>query len=138
MQSLHPLMPILRPYSPKRMRALVGAALTICNVLYLIIAIGCCLAFGPDLHSDVLENINPGAMAPLVGQAAALAIAYSLRFGYLLSLVGSYVLVSWMCTGGSVIDRAHAIDVMCAIDVASCKLPSHECRTCNMIHTLPP
>lgn len=60
---------------------------------YLTIALGCCLAFGPALRPDVLSNINTGEMAPLLGAAPALAVTLAVRFGYLLSLVGSFVLL---------------------------------------------
>jgi hypothetical protein len=58
-----------------------------------VVALGCGLAFGASLRSDVLANINTDALAPLLGAPAALAVALLVRTGYLFSLTGSYVLL---------------------------------------------
>eukprot|EP00877_Chromochloris_zofingiensis_P001527 jgi/Chrzof1/11375/Cz05g34150.t1 len=95
-QSLHPLMPLLRPYTTSNMKALVGCALGVCNVLYFLIGVCCCLTFGAGLHADVLANINTQAIAPLVGGLVpATVLGLLVRVGYLLSLTGSYVLLCY-------------------------------------------
>lgn len=94
-QSLHPLMPLLRPYSVGRMQLLAASALMICNALYLTVTLCAGLVFGDSLDADVLANVNVAAMGPLIGPAAALVMAGAVRVGYLLSLVGSYVLLCY-------------------------------------------
>jgi hypothetical protein len=49
--------------------------------------------FGPALRDDVLSNVSVAAMAPLIGDVPARAAALAVRTGYLLSLLGSFVLL---------------------------------------------
>jgi hypothetical protein len=49
--------------------------------------------FGAGLRDDVLSNISVAAMAPLIGDLPARAAALSVRAGYLLSLLGSFLLL---------------------------------------------
>jgi amino acid permease len=94
-QSLHPLMPLLKPYTPGAMKQVVWWALSACNTLYILVGIGCVAVFGPGVRSDVLASISAAAMGPLVGHVPAHLIACTVRFGYLFSLVGSYVLLTY-------------------------------------------
>eukprot|EP00879_Flechtneria_rotunda_P009883 GHRR01010335.1.p1 GENE.GHRR01010335.1~~GHRR01010335.1.p1 ORF type:complete len:668 (+),score=196.20 GHRR01010335.1:198-2201(+) len=94
-QSLHPLIPLLKPYSVPRMQRLAAAALCICNILYFIVALCGGLVFGESLEDDVLTNVNAAAMGPLIGPAAAVTMSSTVRIGYLLSIIGSYVLLNY-------------------------------------------
>jgi hypothetical protein len=77
------------------MQRLVAVALATCNTVYIIVIVCSGLVFGADLEADVLANVNSAAMAPLVGPATAAAMAALVRVGYLLSLIGSYVLLCY-------------------------------------------
>lgn len=92
-QSIHPLMPLLKPYSVARMNAVVAAALGICNVLYYVVAVCATITFGPTIHADILKNLDPPVTAALVGPVAAHSMALIVRVGFLLCLVGSYALL---------------------------------------------
>lgn len=94
-QSLHPLLPLLKPYSVARMQRLVATALCVCNVLYFTVTICAGLVFGDALDADVLANITVAAMGPLIGPAAAVLMSFAVRVGYLLSIIGSYVLLCY-------------------------------------------
>ncbi|KAF6236268.1 transmembrane amino acid transporter protein-domain-containing protein [Scenedesmus sp. NREL 46B-D3] len=94
-QSLHPLLPLLKPYSVARMQRLVATALCVCNVLYFTVTICAGLVFGDALDADVLANITVAAMGPLIGPAAAVVMSFAVRVGYLLSIIGSYVLLCY-------------------------------------------
>jgi amino acid permease len=94
-QSLHPLLPLLKPHSVARMQRLVATALCVCNMLYFIVTICAGLVFGDALDADVLANITVAAMGPLIGPAAAVVMSFAVRVGYLLSIIGSYVLLSY-------------------------------------------
>lgn len=85
-------MPLLRPYTRARMNRVAGASLTLCNVLYIVMALSCVLTFGADVDADVLTNMNADGLSPLVGPVAAVLIAYVVRLLFLLSLVGSYAM----------------------------------------------
>jgi solute carrier family 38 (sodium-coupled neutral amino acid transporter), member 2 len=93
-QSLHPLMPLLQPYSPRRMRRLVATALALCNLVYLAIGLSAWAVFGELLDPDVLSNVNSAAFAPMIDAGAAAAAAGAVRVGYLASIVGSFVLLT--------------------------------------------
>jgi len=49
-QSLHPLMPLLQPYSDARMRGVIASALLIAFGVFGSLAVGSSLAFGPMLE----------------------------------------------------------------------------------------
>jgi hypothetical protein len=85
----------LQPYTVPRMQRLVAVALGMCNTVYITIIVCSSLVFGEALEADVLANVNSAAMAPLIGPAAAVAMAACVRVGYLLSIVGSYVLLCY-------------------------------------------
>ncbi|MEW5298792.1 MAG: hypothetical protein WDW36_001875 [Sanguina aurantia] len=92
-QAVFPAMTILQPYSRRGMNAVVAVALATCNTLYLCIALSTVAAFGPALADDVLNNLDVGDMAQLVGPFPAHAIALVVRMGYFTSLVGSFLLM---------------------------------------------
>lgn len=84
-----------QPYSVARMQRLVAVALATCNAVYITVIICSGLVFGDALEADVLANINSAAMAPLIGPTAAVVTSSFVRVGYLLSLIGSYVLLCY-------------------------------------------
>jgi hypothetical protein len=84
-----------QPYSVARMQRLVGLALAICNAVYMTVTICSGLVFGAALAPDVLSNVTTAAMAPLIGPRAAAAASACVRLGYLLSLIGSFVLLCY-------------------------------------------
>jgi amino acid permease len=107
-QSVLPLVPLLRPYSPRRMCCVLGTALLGCNVLYAAIALGGVAAFGTAVDADVLSEVTAASLARLLSSggdasaassstvtAAATTLAFAVRVGYLLSLTGSYVLLTY-------------------------------------------
>jgi hypothetical protein len=97
------------------MQRLVALALAICNSLYVAVTVCSGLVFGPALQPDVLSNVTAAAMGPLIGPAAAGIMAASVRLGYLLSIIGSYVLLCyplrqvcgwvWVCGCGQGLSR---------------------------------
>ncbi len=93
--SIHPLVPYLKPFTRQRMNGVMAGALGICNTLYLAIAICTCIVFGADLEADVLNNMNVTEMAPLVGEVAAHMISDTVRIGFAIALIGSFVLLMY-------------------------------------------
>lgn len=92
-QNVHPLFPLLRPYSASRMRLVCCAALGVALAVYQVLAVGACLAFGGDLQANVLTNFNVRAMAPLLGSTtAAAAAAVAVQGGYAVTVTASFVL----------------------------------------------
>jgi hypothetical protein len=83
------------PARPRPRPRQVGAALALCNSLYLAIAVCTCLVFGPRLEPDVLNNMSATEMEPLVGSLAAHLISDTVRVGFAVALVGSFVLLMY-------------------------------------------
>eukprot|EP00882_Tetradesmus_deserticola_P024001 GHRQ01026206.1.p1 GENE.GHRQ01026206.1~~GHRQ01026206.1.p1 ORF type:complete len:152 (+),score=48.27 GHRQ01026206.1:54-458(+) len=49
-QSLHPVMPLLQPYSEKAMRRVIGLALAVSFGIYWMLSVGAVMAFGTDVE----------------------------------------------------------------------------------------
>eukprot|EP00775_Hariotina_reticulata_P009477 gene9477-9641_t len=126
----------LQPYSVPRMQRVVGTALCICNVLYLTVALCSGLVFGAELDADVLTNISAVVMGPLIGPVAAAIMANLVRCGYLMSLIGSYVLLCYplrQCMGDLLLSGQGAVQhhwslltvtLVGSTYVVACYLPS--------------
>ena len=48
-------MTVLRPYSKQRFGLMTALSLTLCNILYTLIAVTSIAAFGDDLQDDALR-----------------------------------------------------------------------------------
>lgn len=91
-QSLHPLMPLLKPYSSARMCGVVAAALALVACIFLMLSVGGALAFGPDLDINALKNFTQAGMAPFVGGGLARILSWAIRGGYLIALLANLLL----------------------------------------------
>jgi hypothetical protein len=91
-QAVHPLMPLLRPYSPARMRGVLATAMAACAALFCLLALCGALAFGSGTAVNVLSNLSLASLQPLVGATAAQLLSVLVRCGFLLSLAGSLLL----------------------------------------------
>eukprot|EP00775_Hariotina_reticulata_P005172 gene5172-5410_t len=91
-QSLHPLMPLLKPYSDSRMCAVIAAALSISFGVFTTLAVGSSLAFGPVLDVNVLTNFSVSGLEPATGPFLARMLSWSIRGGYLIALLASLLL----------------------------------------------
>jgi amino acid permease len=91
-QGVHPIMPILVPYTPNRMKAVVALSLAVAAVTYMVLSLGSVFAFGEGLSSNVLNSMFAESMAPLIGSAAAEVATGLVRGAYLISLLGSALL----------------------------------------------
>lgn len=113
-QNVHPIMPMLHPYTPRRMLRVLGASFSAGAFFFWLLAFASALAFGPGLQVNVLSNMSAQSMAPLVGPAAAFAMNLLVRGGFLVSLLGSFLLFMYPL-------RTSAAEVVA--DVASARQP---------------
>lgn len=65
---------------------LQASAVAVCTTLFLAVALGAQLAFGPDVPADVLTEFNAERLAPLVGLGLARLFYVLVRLGFLLSI----------------------------------------------------
>eukprot|EP00878_Enallax_costatus_P023796 GHUV01025344.1.p1 GENE.GHUV01025344.1~~GHUV01025344.1.p1 ORF type:complete len:609 (+),score=133.44 GHUV01025344.1:956-2782(+) len=91
-QSLHPLMPLLKPYSPRRMCGVAASALALVACIFLMLSYGGALAFGPELDINALKNFTEDGMAPFVGLELARVLSWAIRGGYLIALLANLLL----------------------------------------------
>lgn len=91
-QNIFPLMPLLEPYTRRRMCMVIAVALALSASVFTALAAGAALAFGPTLEVNVLNNFSEEDLAPLVGPAIAAALSWVIRGGYLVSVLGSLLL----------------------------------------------
>jgi len=91
-QSVFPLMMVLRPFTQKRFSLMTAISLITCNVLYSLIAVTSLVAFGDDLQDDALSNLSGSYLEPIIGPIGASVMGYTVRLGYFISLIGSFVL----------------------------------------------
>jgi hypothetical protein len=67
-------MSVLKPFSERNFRLMSALSLTICNVLYALIAITSIIAFGEDLQDDALSNLSATDLTPIIGSFGASAM----------------------------------------------------------------
>mmetsp|Transcript_12278 Transcript_12278/g.26484 ORF Transcript_12278/g.26484 Transcript_12278/m.26484 type:complete len:530 (+) Transcript_12278:141-1730(+) len=87
--NVFPMASMLKPYTRRAMDQVVAITMTIITLYYLLIAFSAYAAFGEGLEEDVLKNLNAPAMTPLIGALQAQLVAYGVRVGYVISLLGS-------------------------------------------------
>jgi amino acid permease len=85
--TVHHIMRDLVPFSVRRMGRVSASAVTVCTVLFLTVAVGSQLAFGPGVPADVLTQFNAAKLEPLVGPALARLLYILVRTGFLLSII---------------------------------------------------
>jgi len=90
-QCVCPIMATLRPYSAQRMNAVVALGVGMAAALFLVISVGGAVAFGPQLRVNVLQNLSPESLGPLVG-GGAVVVQLLVQGSILLSLLGSFLL----------------------------------------------
>ncbi|GFR48283.1 hypothetical protein Agub_g10058, partial [Astrephomene gubernaculifera] len=92
-QSVHPLRSMLVPYSPAVLDRVVGSSLALVTVLFVVVSGAAYTAFGREVRGNFLNNLSPPQLAPLIGEAAGVAVSLGVKGGYTASLVGSSVLI---------------------------------------------
>ncbi|CAL8468634.1 g8174 [Coccomyxa elongata] len=93
--NVHPLLRELKAYSHRRWAIVLHWSLGLCTIFYLIIGVGLYLVFQDDTQSDVLLNFSVKSLGPLVGDAIAEAITYTVWLGYAFNLVVTYPMIQW-------------------------------------------
>ncbi|KAK9815771.1 hypothetical protein WJX72_009225 [[Myrmecia] bisecta] len=92
------LIPVMHSmYCPTKSRILkvVRRSLTVCTVAYLLIAIGGYIVFGSSTDGDVLRNITPENLTPLIGRTPAEVFCTAVRLAYCICLSAAFALVNW-------------------------------------------
>ncbi|PSC68607.1 Extracellular basic protease [Micractinium conductrix] len=85
--TIHFIMRDLKPFSPRRVAIVSVSATAVCTVMFLTVAMGSLLVFGPGVPADVLTQFNAEKLEPLVGAAVARAFYVAVRLGFLASII---------------------------------------------------
>ncbi|EFN54731.1 hypothetical protein CHLNCDRAFT_135437 [Chlorella variabilis] len=85
--TIHHIMRDLKPFTERRVTVMSAAAITICTLFFLSVAVGSQVAFGPSIPADVLTLFNAKNLEPLVGAACGRAFYILVRLGFLLSVI---------------------------------------------------
>lgn len=95
--SVHPLMQDLADYTPARMRSVARRSLAACAGVYALMGAAGVALFGAGVQGDVLANLQPEAVAALLGgrRAAALALVATLKLSVVGAMLTSIAIVLW-------------------------------------------
>lgn len=85
--TIHFIIRDLRPFSERRVTIVSAAAAVICTLMFLTVALGSEVAFGPDIPADVLTQFNAAQLSRLVAPWLARLLYVAVRLGFLLSVV---------------------------------------------------
>ncbi len=89
---VHPIAHSLKNPTNRRMLMVIRRALTICTVLFGIVAFSGYAVFGPDTQQNLLTNLEPEKLADLVGLRTATVLVFCIRTSYCVCLMVS----SWV------------------------------------------
>eukprot|EP00879_Flechtneria_rotunda_P026543 GHRR01028310.1.p1 GENE.GHRR01028310.1~~GHRR01028310.1.p1 ORF type:complete len:468 (+),score=135.13 GHRR01028310.1:72-1475(+) len=91
-QNIHPAMQLLKPYSYRRMCGVMAVALAMSFGVFATLAVGSCLAFGPTLQVNVLNNFSVSGLEQFVHHSLACTLSWSIRGGFLIALLANLLL----------------------------------------------
>eukprot|EP00887_Chlorella_sp_A99_P002185 scaffold21.g2185.t1 len=84
--TVHHIMRDMRKFSDKRMSSVSAAAVSLCTLLFLLVALGSAAVFGDDVPADVLQAFDFSGLAPLLGPAGARVVYTLVCLSFLLSV----------------------------------------------------
>jgi hypothetical protein len=58
----------------------------VCTFVFTLVAGGGYLLFGSSTQANILNNLAPSSLSPIVGTTVASALSFSIRLGYCISL----------------------------------------------------
>lgn len=95
--SIHPLMQDLDGYTPARMRSVARRSLAACAAVYAAMGAAGVALFGAGVEGDVLANLQPEAVAALLGgrRGAGLALVAALKLSVVGAMLTSIAIVLW-------------------------------------------
>ncbi|EFN60084.1 hypothetical protein CHLNCDRAFT_133392 [Chlorella variabilis] len=93
--NVHPIAHSLERFSNRRMMMVIRRALIVCTLVFTLVAGGGYILFGSSTLANILNNLTPDSLAPVVGQAMGSVLSFANRLGYCISLM---VRISLMAT----------------------------------------
>ena len=92
--------------------------LIVCTLVFTLVAGGGYILFGSSTQANILNNLTPDSLAPVVGQAMGSVLSFANRLGYCISLMVRISLMvlhqphgtasaSWYCISLMVLHQPH-------------------------------
>lgn len=93
--ALPPLMQGLQGYSLNRMLVSTNLGFLLTWLIYEVAAITLYIPFQSDTQGDILLNLTPDSLEPLIGKAAGKAVGITVLVAYALKIVLIFPLINW-------------------------------------------
>lgn len=90
-----PLMEELKPYSHRRMSLAVHSGLIGTFGIYITLATSLYIAFQSSTNGDILLNLTPHSLEPLLGHALSKLVGSGVLIGYGLKIIMFFPLINW-------------------------------------------
>ncbi|KAI3424945.1 hypothetical protein D9Q98_008327 [Chlorella vulgaris] len=85
--TIHHILRDMQPLTQPRVKKMSAAAILLCTLVFLSIAVGSQVAFGPHLPADILTLFNSERLEPLVGRSLATVFYVLVRLSFLCSII---------------------------------------------------
>ncbi|PSC67577.1 hypothetical protein C2E20_8765 [Micractinium conductrix] len=93
--NVHPIAHSLERFSNRRMRMVVNRALVVCTCVFTLVAAGGYCLFGSATQANILNNLTPVGLAPIIGRPAGTALSFAIRLGYCTCLMATFAMLNW-------------------------------------------
>lgn len=70
-----PMSKSMKPFNRGSLEAVVWVSMLACSAFYALFSAASIVAFGPGIQEDLLRNLNPADMAPLIGRTQVRVLA---------------------------------------------------------------
>lgn len=93
--NVHPVAHSLERFTQRRIKMVVRRALLVCTSVFTLVAAGGYVVFGSHTDANILNNLTPENVTPLVGAPLARFLCFAVRAGYCVCLVSTFALLNW-------------------------------------------
>ncbi|KAI7843114.1 hypothetical protein COHA_003285 [Chlorella ohadii] len=93
--NVHPIAHSLERFSNRRMMMVIGRALVVCTAVFTLVAGGGYCLFGSSTNANILNNLTPQGLAPIIGPTAGSVLSFCVRLGYCICLMSTFAMLNW-------------------------------------------
>ncbi|CAD7700781.1 unnamed protein product, partial [Ostreobium quekettii] len=94
-QELPPLMEGLRVYTRKNAMTATLSAMALCFVIHVLVQVPMYVAFGSNTKGDILLNLTPAGLAPLIGAGAGEFVGDAVLICYAIKVIAIFPMINW-------------------------------------------
>lgn len=93
--NVHPIAHSLERFSNRRMRMVINRALVVCTCVFTLVAAGGYCLFGSHTQANILNNLTPEGLAPIIGVGPGRVLSFAVRLGYCTCLMATFAMLNW-------------------------------------------